>query len=266
MFFEEWAEAEEKFTQEQIEKFFRLVNTLNDITNQMSAIVSQYYYNKNAELDNSEQKEIKAVKKSLMNEEEKDEALAAIDEKYAKKRNKLKREQAKKDKAIAIFGAIINTAAAVVKTFADWGFPLGIVFAAIMGALGIAQIALIASEPLPMRRGAYVKGGHGGVQAEIGEGTDDEIVLPMKTGVQALAEALVNKLSEFKLPEIRTPALAMAGGGTMTTGGNNSGGDVHMHIGTLIADESGLKELERRLGPYRIADQQRKGRAYYGGR
>ena len=265
-FFDNWAKEEEKFTQEQLEKFFTLVNTLNDITGQMGAIIGQYYYNKFALLDQDEQKEKEKIENSLLNEEEKEAALTEIKKKFAAERTKLKREQAKKDKAVAIFSAIINTAAAVVKTFADWGWPLGVVFGLIMGALGAAQIALIASEPLPMRRGAYVKGGHGGVQAEIGEGQDDEIVLPMKTGVQALAEALVNKLNEIKLPEIRTPRLAMAGGGTMTTGAGSNKIENHYHIGTLIADESGLKELERRLGPYRIADQQRKGRAYYGGR
>lgn len=265
-FFEVWAKEEDLFTQHQIENFFKLVNTLNDITSQMGAIVSQYYYNKNAELDNSEQKEIKAIENSLLNEEEKDEALAVIDKKFAAERTKLKREQAKKDKAIAVFGAIINTAAAVVQTFAQWGFPLGIIFGAIMGALGIAQIALIASEPLPMRRGAYVRGGRGGVQAEIGEGSQDEIVLPLKTGVQALADALIGKLNEIKLPETAMPRLALAGGGTMAAGGGSRSVENHFHIGTLIADESGIKELERRLNPYRISDEQRKGRLYHGSR
>ena len=259
-----YAEQEQKLI---LDTTAQILGVVSGITGQMSAVVGQYYANKNAELDNSEQKEIKAIENSLLNEEEKDAALSAIDQKFAKERAKLKREQAKKDKAIAIFSAIINTATSVVKAFADWGFPLGIIFGAIMGALGIAQIALIASQPLPMKRGAFVKGGRGGVQAEIGEGTQDEIVLPMKTGVQALADALVTKLSEFKLPSVMTmPRLAMAGGGTMATGGGNRNSQLILHIGTLIADEGGIKELERRLEPYRISDQQRKGREDYGNR
>lgn len=77
----------------------------------------------------------------------------AITEKEALARQKrldqeertLKRRQAERDKSIAIFQAIINTAAAVARALATGG-P---VLAAIVGALGAAQIALIASKPIP---------------------------------------------------------------------------------------------------------------------
>jgi hypothetical protein len=77
----------------------------------------------------------------------------AITEKEALARQKrldqeertLKRRQAERDKAIAIFQAIINTAAAVARALAVGGPAL----AAIVGALGAAQIALIASKPIP---------------------------------------------------------------------------------------------------------------------
>jgi hypothetical protein len=58
---------------------------------------------------------------------------------------KIKRRQAERDKAIALFQAIINTASAVARALATGG-P---VLAAIVGALGAAQIALIASKPIP---------------------------------------------------------------------------------------------------------------------
>lgn len=77
----------------------------------------------------------------------------AITEKEALARQKrldqeersIKRRQAERDKSIAIFQAIINTAAAVARALATGG-P---VLAAIVGALGAAQIALIASKPIP---------------------------------------------------------------------------------------------------------------------
>lgn len=77
----------------------------------------------------------------------------AITEKEALARQKkldqeertIKRKQAERDKAIAIFTAIINTATAVSKALAIGG-P---VYAAIVGALGAAQIALIAARPIP---------------------------------------------------------------------------------------------------------------------
>lgn len=59
--------------------------------------------------------------------------------------SKLKRKQAERDKAIAIFQAVINTAAAIARALATGG-PI---LAAVVGALGAAQIALIASRPIP---------------------------------------------------------------------------------------------------------------------
>jgi len=64
-----------------------------------------------------------------------------------KKRKALAREQAKDQKAVAIIQAIINTALAITAALA---VPyIGTVLAIIVGALGAAQIALIASQPLP---------------------------------------------------------------------------------------------------------------------
>lgn len=42
-------------------------------------------------------------------------------------------------------------------------------------------------------------------------------------------------------------------------GGNRSGGDIHLHVGVLVADKSGLKELERRLRDLRISEDMRLG-------
>lgn len=60
------------------------------------------------------------------------------------------------------------------------------------------------------------------------------------------------------LQGIPTPASAIAG-----AGGGGVGGSIthenHFHIGTLIADERGLTELERRLRPIRDVEDQRTG-------
>lgn len=58
-------------------------------------------------------------------------------------------QAAKRQKAIAIFEAVTNTAAAVTKALASSPPPLNAILAAVVGALGAAQIALIASRPLP---------------------------------------------------------------------------------------------------------------------
>ena len=88
---------------------------------------------------------------------------AARQKKLDAEENALKRKQAQRDKAIAIFQAIINTAAAVAKALLTGG-P---VYAAIVGALGAAQIALIASKPIP-KFGKGKKNNYEG-PAQIGE-------------------------------------------------------------------------------------------------
>lgn len=61
---------------------------------------------------------------------------------------KLQREKAKRDKALAIFKAVIATATAVVEALTA-GPVVGIVLAAVTAALGAAEIAVIAARPIP---------------------------------------------------------------------------------------------------------------------
>lgn len=99
----------------------------------------------------------------------------AITEAEAAKRNKrieaeekrLKREQAQRDKNLAIFNAVINTAQAITKALAAAPPPFNAILAGISAALGAAQIAAISSRPLP-RFGHGKKSGYEGL-AEIGE-------------------------------------------------------------------------------------------------
>lgn len=78
---------------------------------------------------------------------------------------KVKTEQAKRDKAIAIFNVLINTARAV--TAALTSTPPNIPLAIAVGVIGAAQAALVASKPIPK----FAKGKKDGYQGlgEVGE-------------------------------------------------------------------------------------------------
>lgn len=95
---------------------------------------------------------------------------AKIEEEYAKKTAKAKTDAAKKEKAAAIIQAIINTALAIGKVA---GNPVLMALAAVVGA---AQIAIIASQPIPK----YFKGREGGKAefAWVGERGTEAIQLP----------------------------------------------------------------------------------------
>ena len=70
-------------------------------------------------------------------------ARQEIERQYEERRKKIQRQQAESQKRMAIFNAVINTAQAVVAALPNF------VLAAIVGAIGAAQVALIASQPIP---------------------------------------------------------------------------------------------------------------------
>lgn len=73
------------------------------------------------------------------------------------KREEMEIKQAKRSKALSLSQAIIQTSLAVMKTFAEWGgWPEGVAPAAIMTALGAAQIAMIAAQPIGAEEGGFV--------------------------------------------------------------------------------------------------------------
>jgi hypothetical protein len=97
------------------------------------------------ELSQLNQQREEELKLAGDNEQKKD----IIRQKYAQKEREIKRKQAEADKRKAIFDAIVGTSVAVIQ--AGLITPMAI----IAGALGAAQIALIAATPIPK----FAKGG-----------------------------------------------------------------------------------------------------------
>lgn len=75
-------------------------------------------------------------------------AVERMEAEYERKQEEMQIKQAKRQKAISITQAIVNTAAGVVKTLAEWGIPWGLIPAGIMAAMGAAQIAMMAATPI----------------------------------------------------------------------------------------------------------------------
>lgn len=98
-------------------------------------------------IDVKKDKEKQAVQSSVLSEEEKAKRLTEIDRKYDAEKRKLQRKQAIQNKVAGIFDATIAAALAVANAL-KLG-PIGIPLAAVMGALGLAQVAAIAATPLP---------------------------------------------------------------------------------------------------------------------
>ena len=75
------------------------------------------------------------------------EERARLEAEFESKREEIQRRSVKRKKAIAMAEAAMNTAVAITKTYAQFGFPFGLPLAVAQGALGAVQIAAIAATP-----------------------------------------------------------------------------------------------------------------------
>lgn len=100
---------------------------------------------------------------------------AAKNAELEKKKAALQEKQAKWNKANSIIQTTIATSLAIMKAYSETGPILGNIFAAIIAAMGAAQVAVIAAQPIPK----YAKGtkDHPGGLAIVGDGGKKEGII-----------------------------------------------------------------------------------------
>ena len=96
----------------------------------------------------------KRLDQGLIAEEQYQAQLDALNEEEAQKEQEMNLASAKRQKTLAIVESAINTALAVTKALASSGPPANLVAAAVVGAMGAAQTAMIAAKPV-----GYAAGG-----------------------------------------------------------------------------------------------------------
>ena len=124
------------------------------VTSQWDAMWNQMYQNQITRIDNEHQARKQAIDDSMMSDQEKYFAIEKLDREMQKKRLAAMRKQAVATKVSSIIEATINTAVAFTAALKAGGF-IGIILAGIVAAMGAAQIALIAAQPLP----SFAEGG-----------------------------------------------------------------------------------------------------------
>jgi hypothetical protein len=142
------------------EQVMGIAVSINDLMNNLSDARTR-----KAESDNAKQKKDleKRLQAGLISQKQYDKETAKADEELANKKAKIEREQAIREKALSAMQIAINTAAAIMKIWAevpkmDFGVSTG-VLTAIAAATGAAQLAAVLSQPLPAaREGGLVKG------------------------------------------------------------------------------------------------------------
>ena len=97
------------------------------------------------------------------------------EDEYQKKIKEIRRRQAQDEKALAIFQATINIANAIIAAI-----PKGPAAIAIASAIGAAQLAVIASKPIPkFKKGSkFITGGNGGEDDILAYLNRGEAVIP----------------------------------------------------------------------------------------
>lgn len=81
-------------------------------------------------------------------------ARAEIEQNFIREKRELRLKEARAQKAQAIFNILLNTASAIATTIGQTGI-FGIPLAAVVGALGAAQLAAVTAQPIP----AFAEGG-----------------------------------------------------------------------------------------------------------
>lgn len=170
----ERAAAEQKL-QEEIQRYeLARISALEEYASKVMGIASDIV----TAMGNGEKRELEQYKKTnnekkknlqaryeagLLSKDDYDYQVQKMDEELDAKELEIERRQAERQKELSIFEIAINTAAAIMRIWAevpkfDGGITTGIL-TALATATGAAQIAAVASQPLPMaREGGLVRG------------------------------------------------------------------------------------------------------------
>ncbi|MGI5892452.1 MAG: phage tail tape measure protein [Bacillota bacterium] len=165
----------------QMQKIDRLQEYGNNVHEMLSSISTIATNNSNArvqEVEQQNEKEKAALDKRLkagvISQRQYDEKIAKMDSELAQKKAEETRKQAIREKELAAFQIVLNTAAAIMKIWAevpkmDFGVST-VALTAVAGAMGALQLGAVLSEPLPKaRRGGKIEGARheqGGVLVE----------------------------------------------------------------------------------------------------
>ena len=151
-----------ELTEQQQLIFDTVVNTIGQSLQIINDALNQAAENAAAEREVQFSKEEEGLNKLLANktlsQEQFDNKLKQLNQKKENEELKAKRKQFKRDKANDIIMAVIATAQAVLQGLAAGPPPVGPILAAINGALGAAQVGVIASQQFKAARGGVVPG------------------------------------------------------------------------------------------------------------
>lgn len=217
--------ANDKINAENKRVFDLRISYAQQFASQLSTIYSQITSNQLTELDQQYAAEKARIEANITDEAEKTAALEALEKKLAYEKAVIQRKQAIADKAASLFEIGINTASAIAKALPN------VILAGIVGGLGLAQAATVLATPLPDVP-SFAQGG----SFIVPPGFDNDS-FPLPAAMVQSGERVT-----VETPEQQGAAK-----------------EVHLHVGTLIADKAGLRELDRKLRDVGSTETARRG-------
>ena len=174
--------------------------------------------------------------------------VAAENEILVQKQNQVKERQARFDKDKNVFDIILNTAASIVKTGAELGYPAAIPFQVIAGVEGAAQLAVALAQPLPKFWTGTKSSPEG--PAWVGERGTELLRYPSGelryTPPSATLTYLPNGTEVISNPELRRMQMAVTlqNDSHMTAASRTDNNLIHEVIGV----QKGIEKLQSSLG------------------
>ena len=159
---------------------------LQQIDDETDATLAALGLQEDTEIEKLRKEYTEAVKNGdmeLAQEKEREIQRAGIEEEAEERKKRIQNEQAKREKALAIFQATIDTLASVIGFMNDPGGLSGAAMSAMAAATGAAQIAAITAEPLP----SYAVGAVDIDRDQIAQLHQGELVVP-KTFAEGLRD------------------------------------------------------------------------------
>ncbi len=168
-------EEQKRTRDEAVDYAFQIASEIGNSLNAIVDLQNQFSQQRIESIQEQSNQELETINKSLESEVVKENKRAALQTRTQAKIVAEQQKQARREKALNIFKATIDTAASIVKTGAQLGYPAALPFQILAGIIGAANIAAIAAQPLPkFKRGGLVGGqsheaGGTVIEAERGE-------------------------------------------------------------------------------------------------
>ena len=142
---EEWADAIADITAALGDQVMELWGSIDDYMSATEKAQLKEYEKNNDKKKKTLEKRLNA---GLITEAQYNAEIEAMDAEYEAYQEELALKQAKRQKAMSITESVINTAVGVTKSLTGLPWPINLIAAAATLAMGVAQTALIAAQPI----------------------------------------------------------------------------------------------------------------------